>query len=124
MNLFLTYVIRTVIIKCHISVCLSICLSACASFIHSFIRQHSFWMGSAQAPPMYQYRIILPLEDNKYTVNVASDPDFNIEAEFKANVNQNIVAKANIVVCTYVFPDAWYCLYLLYIPHLCVCLYV
>lgn len=58
-------------------------------------------MGSAQVPPMYQYRIILPLEDNKYVVNVASDPDFNIEAELKANVNPNVSAKANIVVCTY-----------------------
>jgi hypothetical protein len=47
--------------------------------------------------PIYQYRLILPLEGDKL-INVATDMDFNIEGEAKVSLTPNIVAKTNFVV--------------------------
>jgi hypothetical protein len=56
-------------------------------------------MGSQTVPPMYQYRIILPIDESKMLINVATDPDFNLEGEVKGTINKNATAKSNFVVC-------------------------
>lgn len=68
--------------------------------IFSFaLHQCSYWLGSAamQGNPLYQYRVVLPLDDDK-TVNVATDGDFNVEGEFKFGVAPNVGLKSNFVV--------------------------
>ena len=56
----------------------------------------SYWLGSQSAPPIYQYRIILPSDDR--VINVATDMDFNVEGEVKASLTPNISAKTTFVV--------------------------
>jgi hypothetical protein len=46
---------------------------------------------------MYQYRIVLPLDDDKQ-VNVATDLDFNVEGELKWGLSRNIEFKTNFMV--------------------------
>lgn len=59
---------------------------------------HFYWLGSQNTQqPVYQYRLILPLEDETF-INVATDMDFNIEGEVKKPINQNILAKSNFVI--------------------------
>jgi len=53
-------------------------------------------LGSQSAPPIYQYRIILPSDDR--VINVATDMDFNVEGEVKASLTPNITAKSSFVV--------------------------
>lgn len=58
---------------------------------------HFYWMGSAAMPqPLYQYRLILPIDDDKM-INVATDLDFNIEGEAKYTVAPNMIVKSNFV---------------------------
>mmetsp|Transcript_2848 Transcript_2848/g.4360 ORF Transcript_2848/g.4360 Transcript_2848/m.4360 type:complete len:323 (-) Transcript_2848:115-1083(-) len=55
---------------------------------------HFYWLGSqVTGQPIYQYRLILPLEDDKL-INVASDMDFNLEGEVKVPIAPNVVAKS------------------------------
>lgn len=61
----------------------------------------SFWIGSTAMPePMYQYRLILPFDE--YSSNVSCDPNFNVDGEFKAPINENWRVKANIVVSLFI----------------------
>ena len=59
----------------------------------------SYWIGSQNTGgnPIYQYRLILPLQDDK-VVNVATDMDFNIECEVKVPITPNVLAKSNFTV--------------------------
>lgn len=63
---------------------------------------HSYWVGSQAngGNPLYQYRIILPVDDDK-VINVATDLDFNVEGEVKCGITPNILAKTSFVVRTY-----------------------
>jgi hypothetical protein len=58
---------------------------------------HFYWVGSQAAPPIYQYRIILPFEDGK-TINAATDMDFNIECELRAPLGRGANAKTNFAM--------------------------
>jgi hypothetical protein len=57
---------------------------------------HSYWLGSQGTPTIYQYRVILPYDEK--LVNVATDADFNVEAEIKYPINDSLLAKSNFVV--------------------------
>jgi hypothetical protein len=58
---------------------------------------YSYWLGSqATGQPIYQYRLILPFDDK--VVNVATDMDFNIEAEIKCPISANLSTKTNFTV--------------------------
>lgn len=56
-------------------------------------------MGSQALPaPLYQYRLILPMDEDKGVLMCSTDMDFNIEAEAKYSVAKNILMKSNYVV--------------------------
>mmetsp|Transcript_101821 Transcript_101821/g.199711 ORF Transcript_101821/g.199711 Transcript_101821/m.199711 type:complete len:331 (+) Transcript_101821:90-1082(+) len=57
---------------------------------------HFYWLGSAamQGNPLYQYRVILPLDDDK-VVQVATDLDFNVEGDLKLGVTPNMMVKTS-----------------------------
>lgn len=57
---------------------------------------HFAWIGSQKAPPIYQYRLILPFDDK--VINVASDADFNIEGEIKYPIAKGVSAKSNFTI--------------------------
>ena len=64
---------------------------------------HFYWIGSqATQQPIYQYRVILPFDDNK-VLNVATDMDFNVEGEAKIGFTEQISAKSNFAVCIFFF---------------------
>lgn len=52
-----------------------------------------------QGNQLYQYRVILPIDDDK-TVNVATDLDFNVEGEVKWGLTPNVLLKSNFAVST------------------------
>lgn len=57
---------------------------------------YSYWVGSQNVPPMYQYRLVLPFEDGK-VVNISTDVEFsNIDAEFKLPIDASRSAKINL----------------------------
>lgn len=54
-------------------------------------------MGAAQMQaPIYQYRIILPFDDQ--VINVATDMDFNLDGEIRSPITDKISAKSSFVV--------------------------
>ena len=56
-----------------------------------------------QGNPLYQYRIVLPVDDDK-AVNVATDLDFNVEGEVKWGITPNLLLKSNFAVsCMFIF---------------------
>mgnify|MGYP000921603784 CR=1 FL=1 len=56
----------------------------------------SYWIGSQNVPPIYQYRLILPFEDGKL-VNISTDVEFsNIDAEFKLPIDAQRSMKVNL----------------------------
>lgn len=56
----------------------------------------SYWIGSQNVPPIYQYRLILPFDDGRL-VNISTDVEFsNIDAEFKIPIDQQQSAKINL----------------------------
>lgn len=62
----------------------------------------SYWIGSQNTGnPIYQYRVILPLADDK-VVNVGTDLDFNVECEVKVPVTSNILAKTSFTVSIFI----------------------
>lgn len=70
---------------------------------------HFFWFGTAARPPMYQYRLILPLDI--CTINTAVDGDVNVEGELTVPLQipensllGNIKLKSNFSVITLIFP--------------------
>lgn len=64
-----------------------------------FLSVHcSYWVGSSIGQPIYQYRIILPLEDDKGVINVATDLDFNVEGDVKAGINEHLTLKSSFAV--------------------------
>jgi hypothetical protein len=46
--------------------------------------------------PIYQYRIILPFDDQ--VINVATDMDFNLDGEIRSPITDKISAKSSFVV--------------------------
>lgn len=46
--------------------------------------------------PIYQYRIILPFDDQ--VINVATDMDFNLDGEMRSPITDKISAKSSFVV--------------------------
>lgn len=60
------------------------------------IASHFYWIGSQSAPPIYQYRLILPFEDK--SINVATDCDFNIECEVRCPLGVGVNAKSNFSI--------------------------
>ena len=60
------------------------------------VASHFYWIGSQSAPPIYQYRLILPFDDK--VVNVATDMDFNIEGEMRVPLAQNLNAKGSFTI--------------------------
>ena len=58
---------------------------------------HFYWIGSQAAGQIYQYRIILPIDDGKL-INVSSDGDLSVEGEIKLQLSKNIGARSNFVV--------------------------
>lgn len=54
-------------------------------------------MGATQMQaPIYQYRIILPFDEQ--VINVATDMDFNLDGEIRTPITKNISAKSSFVV--------------------------
>lgn len=52
---------------------------------------HFYWLGSTQiGAPIYQYRLILPIDDN-LVAQIATDLDFNIEGDVKAQIENPFV---------------------------------
>lgn len=60
------------------------------------IASHFYWVGSQSAPPIYQYRLIIPFEDKQ--VNVATDMDFNIECELRAPLGKGMSGKTTFSI--------------------------
>lgn len=60
------------------------------------VASHFYWIGSQSAPPIYQYRLILPFDDK--VVNVATDMDFNVEGEVRCPLLPNVGAKVSFSV--------------------------
>jgi len=60
------------------------------------VASHFYWIGSQTAPPIYQYRIILPFEDKQ--INVATDMDFNIEGELRVPMGKGLSAKTSFSI--------------------------
>ena len=73
----------------------------------------SYWMGSQTAPNIYQYRIIHA--DEKSFVNVASDPDVNIDGDIKYVINPNITAKTKFGVSYFFITHHMHVHYLTYV---------
>jgi hypothetical protein len=46
--------------------------------------------------PVYQYRIILPFDEN--VVNCSTDMDFNVDGDVKASITKNIKTKTSFTV--------------------------
>lgn len=74
---------------------------SCWQTFSGLLSVHSYWVGSQAngGNPIYQYRIILPVDDDKM-INVATDLDFNIEGEAKCALTPNISAKSTFTVRT------------------------
>lgn len=71
--------------SCMCVLCCCLCLCVC-----------SYWIGSQNVPPIYQYRLILPFDDGRL-VNISTDVEFsNIDAEFKIPIDQQQSAKINL----------------------------
>lgn len=63
------------------------------------VASHFYWVGSqATGQPIYQYRLILPFEDDTGVLNAATDMDFNVECEVKYLVAKNMLAKTNFSI--------------------------
>lgn len=72
------------------------CLIDGSSNYSSIYINYSYWMGSQQAPPMYQYRLVLSQDDK--LVNVATDCDFNIEGDIRFPITSNVSSKTKFLV--------------------------
>lgn len=56
---------------------------------------HFYWIGSTAVPqPVYQYRVVLPLEDNKM-INVSTDATLSsVDGEVRLPVSSDIYGRA------------------------------
>ena len=59
---------------------------------------HFYWIGSQNTQqPIYQYRMIIPFDETT-VVNVATDPDFNLEGEIRFPITKDITSKSQFTV--------------------------